>query len=106
MYKLVLAGGAALLIAACASTQPASKSSSGAAQNLQSPVLIYKGTAEDNQQQLICSTHYPMDSHIPQRICLTKAQMEAQHKASQQAMQDAQQQSRMSGCGQPVCMRP
>jgi hypothetical protein len=105
MYKLVLAGGVALLISACASTQPASKTSSAAAANSQSSMIVYKGTAETDQH-LICTTSQPLDSHIPQRICMTKAQMEARQKASQEAMQNAQEQSRMSGCGQPVCMRP
>jgi len=103
MYKLALAGGVILLIAACASTQPTSKSA--AAANSQSSVVVYTGTAETDQH-LICTTSQPMDSHIPQRICLTKAQMEARQKASQEAMRNAQEQARMTGCGQPVCMQP
>lgn len=103
MYKLFLVGGTALLITACASTPPSTtKTSSAIAANAQSQVLVYKGTKEDDQQHLICISSHVMDSHIPQRICMTKAQMAARQKAAQEAMRNMQMQG-AEGPGAGTC---
>lgn len=103
MYKLLLAGGMTLLLVACASTQP-SKTSSAAAANAQSQVVVYAGTKEDDQH-LICTSSHVMDSHIPQRICLTKEQEAARQKAAQEAVRNMQMQSAEgAGACSPKCL--
>lgn len=104
MYKLLLVGGTALLISACASTPPSSKASPAAAANAQSQVVTYAGTKEDDQNNLVCISSHVMDSHIPQRICMTKAQMEARQKAAQEAMRNSQLQGRPNTGCDPRCL--
>ena len=99
MYKFIIAGGATLLIAACASAPTAKPQVATATQ--QQAVAVTRGTA-DAGQQLICVDSNPLGSHIPQRICLTKAQMAARKKADQQAMQNLEQHNQGSSCA-PSC---
>lgn len=101
MYKLFLVGGTVLLITACASTPPPTKTSAAAAASAQSQVVVYAGTKEDDQH-LICISSHVMDSHIPQRICMTKAQMAARQKAAQEAMRNMQMQGG-EGAGAGAC---
>lgn len=101
MYKLILASGVILLIAACASTQPSPQSTSAASANTQSQVVVYSGTKETDQH-LICTSSHVMDSHIPQRICLTKEQEAARQKAAQEAVRNMQMQS-SEGAGAGAC---
>lgn len=102
MYKLLLVGGTALLITACASTPPTSKASPAAAANAQSQVVTYAGTKEDDQNNMVCISSQVMDSHIPQRVCMTKAQMAARQKAAQEAMRNMQAQG-AEGSGAGAC---
>lgn len=87
MYKLVLAGGVTLLMAACATVTPPKAQTTAATQ--QQTLAVTRGTA-DSGQQLICTDSYPLGSHIPQRICLTKEQMAARQKAAQDALRNLQ----------------
>lgn len=100
MFKLILAGGTALLISACASTPTASPQVAAATQ--QQAMTVTRGTQESGQQ-LICTDSYPIGSHIPQRICLTKAQMEARQKAAQEAIRNMQSQSQEGSACAPNC---
>lgn len=99
MYKVILAGSVSLLIAACATT-PKTVSTQATQQQ---GIAVTRGTSEAGDQ-LICTDSYPIGSHIPQRICLTKAQMEARQKAAQTTIQTLQSQAKeSSGCA-PSCM--
>lgn len=102
MYKLMLVGGAALLIAACANIPTAGLKTAAATQ--QEAVAVTRGTPETGKDQLICTDSYPLGSHIPQRICLTKAQMEARQKAAQQAVRDLQSQAKEGSACAPNCL--
>lgn len=101
MYKLMLVGGAALLIAACANIPTAGPKTAAATQ--QEAVAVTRGTPETGKDQLICTDSYPLGSHIPQRICLTKEQMAARQKAAQEAMRNAQLEGRPGACN-PTCI--
>lgn len=98
MYKAILAGSVCILIAACA-TAPKTAST----QATQQTIAVTRGTAEAGDQ-LICTDSYPIGSHIPQRICLTKAQMEARQKAAQQAVRDLQSQAKEGTACAPNCL--
>lgn len=98
MYKLILAGGVVLLISACATTPKMAP----AAQATQQPGMqVATGTPESGDQ-MVCTMSYPMGSHIPQRICMTKAQMAARQKADQKAMRNMEQQNQQGTCA-PSC---
>lgn len=101
MYKLMLVGGTALLIAACANIPTAGSKTAAATQ--QEAVAVTRGTPETGKDQLICTDSYPLGSHIPQRICLTKEQMAARQKAAQEAMRNAELQGRPGSCN-PTCL--
>ncbi|MGH8362657.1 MAG: hypothetical protein ACRESQ_04840 [Gammaproteobacteria bacterium] len=101
MYKLMLAGGTALLMAACASAPTTGPKTAVATQ--QEAVAVTRGTPETGKDQLICTDSYPLGSHIPQRICLTKEQMAARQKAAQEAMRNSQLQGRPGSCN-PACI--
>ena len=101
MYKLMLVGGAALLIAACANIPTAGTKTAAATQ--QEAVAVTRGTPETGKDQLICTDSYPLGSHIPQRICLTKEQMAARQKAAQEAIRNMQTEAKESSCA-PSCM--
>lgn len=104
MSKWLLSLGLALVITACATTPPPSaQTGSTAAPAGQLQMAVSRGTQESGQK-LICTESYPMGSHIPQRICMTKEQMAARQKADQEAMRNAQMQGNQ-GCGM-ACGNP
>ncbi|MGA9851463.1 MAG: hypothetical protein WBR15_00800 [Gammaproteobacteria bacterium] len=102
MSKLILSLGLVLLITACATPQPPAQTTAAAATDSQTQMVVSRGT-QATGDQLVCSTDYPMGSHIPQRICLTKEQMAARQKAAQEAMQNMQSQGKESSCA-PSCL--
>jgi hypothetical protein len=84
-----------LLMSACATPQP---QGTAAATDGGGQMVVSRGTQPEGQK-LICTESYPMGSHIPQRICLTKEQAEARKRASQAAMQNLQSQGSVQGMG-------
>jgi hypothetical protein len=101
MNKLLFFLGFALLMAGCA-TQPAPQTPVAAASSGAPHMEVLRGTQTEGQD-LVCSTSYPMDSHIPERICITKAQDAARKKAAQQEMQNIHNAPSAGGCSGPVC---
>lgn len=101
MNKMLISLGLAMLIAACATTQPPAQSTAATA--TQAQMVVSRGTQEDGQH-MICTSEYPMGSHIPQRICLTKDQMKARQKAAQDAMRNLQMQNKEGTACAPNCV--
>ena len=97
MWKLLFTVSLVALLVACASaplpppqaanaTPPAQQPAAGdATQPAPTVASTERGTQTSDQNKLICRQDQTLGSHIPQRICLSKQQMEARHKADQEA---------------------
>lgn len=90
MSKLVFSLGLALLITACATTKPPAQTPAATASGGQSNMQVLRGTKPTADKNMICSRSYPMDSHIPELICVTPEQAAARKKAAQQEMNNLQ----------------
>ncbi len=82
MSKYLIVLGVSLLLIACATPKAQTTAQNG-------PVVMH-GTKPPQDKNLICSRHRPMDSHIPELVCITPEQAEARKKASQSQMQNMQ----------------
>ncbi len=90
----------AALLLGCA-TQPGSQAAAGTEGNKQMAVI--RGTQPEDQNKL-CSQSYPLGSHIPEQVCLTKAQQEAVRKKSQEMVRDFQNSPAPgNNCSGPAC---
>jgi len=89
MSKWIPPLGLALLIMGCATHQPAAQTPAATTSSGQSHMEVLRGTKPEDQK-LICSRSYPMDSHIPEQICVTPEQAAARKKAAQEQMQNMQ----------------
>ena len=96
MWKLLFTASLAALLVACASTPlppqaavATPPSQQPAAGDATQPASIVAGaersTQTSDQNKRICRQEQPLGSHIPQRICISREQMEARHKADQEA---------------------
>lgn len=110
MTKLLMTCGLLMVLAACATSQPApsasasasapavtSASAAPAAQSGTAPVA-----AAPAKPKLVCEAADQMGSHFQQRVCMTPEQMEARKKAAQEAMRNYQN-STVSACGDNGC---
>ena len=80
MMKLLMTCGLTLALTACATSQPSPIAS--AAPAAQTSAIVTSAP----KVKLVCEDTRPLGSHIPQRICLTREQIEARKKATQEAM--------------------
>ncbi|MDE2234793.1 MAG: hypothetical protein KGL13_07440 [Gammaproteobacteria bacterium] len=94
MNKTLTVLGASLLLLGCATQKPAANNQAG-------PVIMH-GTKPEADKNMICSRSRPMDSHIPELICVTPAEAAARKKAAQQQMQNYQNSPSAGGCP-PTC---
>jgi hypothetical protein len=89
MGKWIILIANILLIAACATSQPMPATAAAATQGQQESVVT---GAPMSGQKLICTESYPTGSHLPQRVCMTQAQIEARRKADQDTIRNMQNQ--------------
>lgn len=84
--------GLLTLLAACATSgkPPAMTAAGTAASGQGKTLMVQTGTKTADENKLICTQSVPLGTHLPQRICLTKAQMAARQKAAQEAMRNMQ----------------
>ena len=82
MNKTLTVLGASLLLLGCATQKPAADNQAG-------PVIMH-GTKPEADKNMVCSSSHPMDSHIPELICVTPEQAAARKKAAQQQLQNIQ----------------
>lgn len=87
MKKYLIVFGVSLLLMACASQNAKNTAQNDQAQN--GPIIIH-GTKPPKDKNLVCSRSHPMDSHIPELICVTPEQAAARKKATQNMMQTMQ----------------
>ncbi len=90
MNKSIYAFGLTLLIMGCASHQPSAPTTAATAPTGQSNMQVMRGTKPEDTPKMICSRSFPMDSHIPQLICVTPEQAAARKKAAQEQVQTMQ----------------